>query len=80
MKNSAIDLNDYLFRQLDQLTNGDLEGDKLEEEVKRSKAIVDITKTIVENNRTVLEAIKLQTEYGIKQNKGLQTMIGVSDE
>jgi len=36
-----------LFEQMDAITNADLEGEKLREEIQRTKMVVDIGKTIV---------------------------------
>ena len=63
MKNTLGDLNSYLFAQLDALSNPDLTGDKLKEELERSKAITDVSKTIIDNAKVVLEAKKCTSEY-----------------
>lgn len=41
-KHSLQDLNEYLFDELDALTNGDLQGEQLNAEIERSKAIVQV--------------------------------------
>lgn len=63
MKNTLGDLNSYLFAQLDVLSNQDLKGEELKEEIYRSEAITDVAKAIIGNANTVLQAQKYSTEY-----------------
>lgn len=63
MKNKLTDLNDHLFRQLERLNDESLNGDELQGEISRAKAITDVSKHIVENASLQLEAIKLHAEY-----------------
>lgn len=58
MKNKLVDLNDHLFAQLERLSDEDLSGDKLREEIDRSKAVSCIAKDIVQNASLVLQAQK----------------------
>ena len=62
MKNTLGDLNNHLFMQLERLNEEELKGEKLQEEVLRSKAITDIAKNIIENSKVVLESEKFKTE------------------
>jgi hypothetical protein len=63
MKNKLSDLNDHLFSQLERLGDEDLKGDKLQEEIDRSKAIQGIASAVIGNARLVLDAEKFKTEY-----------------
>jgi hypothetical protein len=54
MKNSLIDLNDHLFVLIERLGDEDLKGEKLEEEITRSKAVSQISKDVVSNASLVL--------------------------
>lgn len=58
MKNTLGDLNNHLFAQLERLNDEDLEGEKLIEEIDRSKAVGDIAKHIIANGNLVLQAKK----------------------
>lgn len=58
MKNTLTDLNNYLFAQLERLNEEELEGEKLENEMKRTKAIVSVASAIVDNAHIALQAIK----------------------
>lgn len=63
MKNTLGDLNNHLFMQLERLNDEDLKGDKLTEEIERSKAITNVAKEIIANANIVLQAKKYTTEY-----------------
>lgn len=63
MKNTLGDLNNHLFMQLERLNDEDLKGDKLTEEIERSKAVTNIAKEIIANANIVLQARKYTTEY-----------------
>lgn len=58
MKNTLTDLNNYLFAQMERLNEEDLEGEKLETEVRRTKAMVSVASAIVGNAHLALQAIK----------------------
>ena len=66
-RNKLNDLNNHLFEQLERLNDEELTGEALEEELKRSKAVADIGKTIVQNAGLALAAQKHQDEYGKRE-------------
>lgn len=77
MKNSLTDLNNALFEQLERLSDDEADLDK---EIKRSKAITDVAKNIVENARLLLDAQKHVDEYYGDNKKGhLPKMLEVKD-
>lgn len=69
MKNKLVDLNDHLFLQLERLNDEELNGEKLEEEINRSKAVGDIAKNIIANGQLLLESKKFFNEWGIKSEQ-----------
>ena len=71
MKNNLGDLNNYLFEQLERLNDDDsLENEEhFNRQIRRAKAITDVSKTIISNANLLLNAKKYQDEYGIKQNE-----------
>lgn len=73
MKNKLSDLNDHLFAQLERLSDEELEGEALESEIERSKAVTSVSKEIVSNAKTVLEGEKLKHEYGTRGPKMLES-------
>ena len=58
MKNTLNDLNNYLFAQMERLNEEELEGEKLETEVRRTKVMVSVASAIVGNAHLALQAIK----------------------
>ena len=78
-KTSLVDLNEYLFAQLDALSNEDLTGEELEKEIDRSKAIQGIAKTIIDGANVALQAQKHMDEYGKGGNVAIP-LIGMTDD
>ena len=64
MKNTLTDLNNYLFEQLERLTDDDLDEEALDKEIKRSKAVTEVAKAVIDNGALALRAAKYSTEYG----------------
>lgn len=64
MKNKITDLNNHLFAQLERLGDEDMSSDSLEIEIKRSQAIANIARNIVDTSRITLEAMKLMERSG----------------
>lgn len=58
MSNTLGDLNNYLFEQLKRLSNENLKGDNLKEEIERAKAITQVATQIISNGALVLQAKK----------------------
>lgn len=56
MRNTLGDLNNHLFAQIERLSDEDLKGKALLEEIKRSDAVSKIATNIVENAALVLKA------------------------
>jgi len=69
MKNRLSDLNNHLFSQLERLNSEDLKGEKLQEEIVRSKAVSQIARDIVSNGKLVLDAQKAIWERDVDRDK-----------
>lgn len=59
MRNTLGDLNNHLFAQLERLSDEELSGDKLNEEINRAKAVTSVASQIIANGSLVLEARRL---------------------
>lgn len=69
MQNSMTDLKNYLFEQIERVNDDSLDDEGLERAIKRSKAVTETAKTIVEISKTQLDALKYATEeLGIEAN------------
>ena len=62
MKNTLGDLNNHLFAQLDRLSDKELKGEKLQEEISKAKAVGDIAARIIANGSLVLNAMKFKDD------------------
>ena len=69
MKNTLQDLNNHLFAQLERLTDEDLTDEQLEHEIKRSKCVVSVAHTIVDNTRVQVDIYKI---YNVSQRYNKQ--------
>lgn len=70
MKNSLCDLNDHLFDCLEGLMNDELTPEQLEKEIRRAQVVNNVAKTIIQNGRTQIEAMKLREEMLLNAGKG----------
>lgn len=59
MSGTLGDLNNILFKQLERLSNENLKGEDLEEEMQRAKAVSDIAKNVINGGAIVVQAMKI---------------------
>jgi hypothetical protein len=71
MKNKLTDLNNHLFAQLERLSDEDLTGEKIAEEVKRADAVVAVADQIVRNADLQLKAATLLANHGARVGQHL---------
>ena len=77
-RNTLGDLNNHLFAQLERLNDEEITGEKLEDEITRSKAVIGVSKQIIANANVVLRAKSIQLEYG-KGDKEMPKMLEGSE-
>lgn len=71
MKNNLVDLNNYLFEELERLNDDETlqSEDALEKELRRSKAITEVSNQIVQNAKIMLDAKKHSDNFGFSEDK-----------
>ena len=74
-RNTLGDLNNHLFAQLERLNDEEITGEKLEDEVIRSKAVIGVSKQIIANANVVLKAKSIELEYGKNNEKEMPKML-----
>ncbi len=78
MQNKLMDLNNYLFEQIERLNDEDLSEDEFRKEIKKANAMVGISSQIISNAKIELAAAKLALDYGV-ENKQLPPMINYDE-
>ena len=56
LRNTLGDLNNHLFAQLERLSDEDIKGEKLIEEINRAEAVSRIAQQIISNGALALKA------------------------
>ena len=58
-RNKISDLNNHLFAQLEKLNDDQLQGDNLNTEVNRARAMSSLASQIINSTKLTLDAIKM---------------------
>jgi len=66
-RNKLSDLNDYLFEQIERINDDELSGEDLDMQLKRSKAICQVSSVIVRNAAVMVQGMKMAQEYGLEK-------------
>lgn len=80
MKNRLTDLNDILFAQLERLADEEATPEKIESEIGRTAAVVQLADEIVANARLQLDACELAAEYGDRFANPMRMLAGSNGE
>ena len=75
MRNSLVDVNNYLFEAIERLNDDELTDEQLEREIRRTEAVTKVAKTIVDNTNLALNIKKHLDEYGQGENYQIPGMI-----
>lgn len=79
MKNRLIDLNNHLFAQLERLSDENLTAEQIENEVKRTDAIVSVSEQLIRNSDLSLKAATLVANHGDRFKPMLPTIFRQSE-
>lgn len=79
MKNTLGDLNNHLFAQMERLSDEELLGEKLSEEIGRAKALTNVAAQIINNGSLVLKA-KTAYEEGINADAKKPAMLKAGED
>lgn len=75
LQNTLVDLNNHLFAEVERLSDEDLVGDNLVEEIGRAKAIKEISQQIISNASLALDAEKLKADIECRSKVNLPVML-----
>lgn len=76
MKNKLSDLNDHLFAQLERLSEEGLSAEQIEQETKRSEAMVSVSEQIIRNADLTFKAATFVAQHGDRYRPALSGLIG----
>lgn len=81
LQNTTADLNNHLFEALERLNDEDIMSDPelARAEIKRAQAIAAVSRSIIDNNTTILQAAKLKLEYGLGKNELPSELLKIED-
>lgn len=74
MKNKLSDLNNHLFAQIERLGEEGLTAEQIEQEVRRTSAIVEISDQIVRNAELQLKAVQIIVTHGERYRSSLPAL------
>ena len=79
MKHNIGDLGDYLFDQLDVLTNSDLEGEELDKEIRRAEAIGALSDKLIRVGDLAYKTMVHMHDMGIDNPNVIPEMLEVKE-
>lgn len=74
-RNTLDTLNDHLFMQLARLNEKNLQGDKLQDEIARAKAISSLAAQTINNGSLVLRSQEFMHEYGLFEGDAVKRSV-----
>ena len=75
MKNTLMDLNNYLFEQIERLQDDGLSDEDFEKELQRADAMVKVSEKIISNGELAFKTMKHMDEYGYGQTRKVPQML-----
>ncbi len=78
-RQSLSDLNDYLFEELDRLSNDDLQGEALRDEIARANSLTGVAEKVIAVGELTLKAVKFKSDR-LDVSVRLPGLLGVGDD
>ena len=75
MKNTLMDLNNYLFEQIERLNDDALTEEELDRELKKTDSIVKVSEKIIQNGELAFKTMQHMDEYGYGTQRALPKML-----
>lgn len=79
-KNNLGEMNDILFERLRILNDKKLTGDALDEEIRKTDAIIDVSQSIVATGNLVLKAALARSDGMYRNDKEAPKMLMSGDD
>lgn len=79
MKNNLTHLHDYLFEQLERISDDSLNENELKTEIDRTRAMTSVTNSIISNGRLILDAHKF-TDERMNVEKDIPKFLGCGED
>ena len=79
-KNNLGEMNDILFERLRILNDKKLTGDALDEEIRKTDAIIDVSQSIVATGNLVLKAALVRSDGMYRDDKEAPKMLMSGDD
>ncbi len=79
-KNNLGEMNDILFERLRILNDKKLTGDALDEEIRKTDAIIDVSQSIVATGNLVLKAALARSDGMYRDDKEAPKMLMSGDD
>lgn len=72
-KNKLSDLNEFLFSQIEKISDRNLKNDELELEFKRAESLSKLSSQVIGAHKVVLDAAKLIASGNVRNDEILET-------
>lgn len=77
MRNTLVDLNNYLFETLERITDDSISDEEMQKEITRSQNVANVAEVIIHNGELTLKTVEALNEYGLKGYDQLLPMLGL---
>lgn len=79
MKNTLIDLNNYLFEQIERLNDDALTDEELDKEIRKTESIVRVSEKIIQNGELAFKTMQHMDQYGYGNQRAVPKMLASED-